>query len=156
METDSQMQIYSLEEVQKHSKNVTSTPPSYWIVIHNKVYDVTTWLDDHPGGDEILMDNSGTDATEPWEDIGHSTEARGRMKKYLIGELRQEDRPNIPEKERSNKELSTSPPNNTTDKSSWSLIDSDNNWSFDWMMVVIIAVSVYYVGHYLIQYYYNK
>ena len=86
METENEMQIYSLEEVQKHSKNLTSTPPSYWIVIHNKVYDVTTWLDDHPGGDEILMDNSGTDATEPWEDIGHSTEARGKMKKYLIAE----------------------------------------------------------------------
>ena len=84
METESQMQIYSLEDVQKHSKNSTSTPSSYWIVIHNKVYDVTTWLDDHPGGDEILMENSGTDATEPWEDIGHSTEARGRMKTYLI------------------------------------------------------------------------
>ena len=155
METDSQMQIYSLEEVQKHSKNVTSTPPSYWIVIHNKVYDVTTWLDDHPGGDEILMDNSGTDATEPWEDIGHSTEARGRMKKYLIGELRQEDRPKIPEKEHSNQELSTSPSNNATCNSSWSLIDSDSNWSFDCMMCVIIAVSVYYVGHYY-QYLYDE
>ena len=52
------------------------------------------WLDDHPGGEDVLMENSGTDASEPWEDIGHSSEAREKMKQYQIGELRQEDRKN--------------------------------------------------------------
>ena len=78
---------YSFEEVQKHKGD-----GSFWIIIYDKVYDVTKWLDIHPGGAEILMENSGTDATEPWDDVGHSTDARNKMKHYLIGELRQEDR----------------------------------------------------------------
>ncbi len=41
----------------------------------------------HPGGEEILMENSGTDATEAFEDVGHSTDAREMMKEYRIGAL---------------------------------------------------------------------
>ena len=29
-----------------------------------KVFDVTTYLDDHPGGAEVMLDVSGQDATE--------------------------------------------------------------------------------------------
>ena len=43
-----------------------------WIAVHNKVYDVTKWLEDHPGGEEVLLDLAGADATEDFEDIGHS------------------------------------------------------------------------------------
>jgi len=50
-----------------------------------KVYDVTKYLDDHPGGAEVMMDVAGTDADEFFEDIGHSKEAREELKKYLIG-----------------------------------------------------------------------
>ena len=70
------MKQYSFVEVQKHNGNSRKEGFSFWIVIHDKVYDVTKWLDDHPGGEDVLMENSGTDATDPWEDIGHSTEAR--------------------------------------------------------------------------------
>ena len=41
----------------------------------------------HPGGEEILIENAGTDATEAFEDVGHSTDAREMMKDYCIGEL---------------------------------------------------------------------
>ena len=33
------------------------------------------------------MENSGTDATEAFEDVGHSTDAREMMKEYRIGKL---------------------------------------------------------------------
>lgn len=33
------------------------------------------------------MEQSGHDATEPFEDIGHSTDARQMMESYKIGEL---------------------------------------------------------------------
>ena len=64
-----------------------------WIVIGNdknggpKVYDVTNYLDLHPGGREIMIDQAGTNADEYFEDIGHSHEARKIMQKYMIGEL---------------------------------------------------------------------
>jgi cytochrome b involved in lipid metabolism len=46
---------------------------------------VTKYLDDHPGGAEVMLDVAGTDADEFFEDIGHSKEARLELKKYLIG-----------------------------------------------------------------------
>ena len=50
-----------------------------------KVYDVTHYLDDHPGGAEVMLDVSGQNANEFFEDIGHSQEARNELEKYLIG-----------------------------------------------------------------------
>ena len=57
--------VYSLEEV-----NIHSTEKSCWLVIHNKVYDVTKFLNTHPGGSEILLEVAGTDATDAFEDVG--------------------------------------------------------------------------------------
>uniref|UniRef100_A0A6V7IKZ8 Cytochrome b5 heme-binding domain-containing protein n=1 Tax=Bracon brevicornis TaxID=1563983 RepID=A0A6V7IKZ8_9HYME len=63
-------------------------------VIHDKVYDVTAFLNEHPGGEEVLLDHLGKDASEDFDDVGHSTDAQDLMKKYLIGEIVQEERTN--------------------------------------------------------------
>jgi len=52
-----------------------------------QVYDVTSYLDDHPGGAEVLLDCAGTDADDLFEDIGHSKDARAQLAKFKIGEL---------------------------------------------------------------------
>ena len=52
------------------------------------MYDVTTYLDDHPGGAEVMLDVGGKDADEFFEDIGHSNDARDELKKHLIGTLK--------------------------------------------------------------------
>jgi len=52
-----------------------------------KVYDVTGYLDDHPGGAEVMLDVAGQDADEFFEDIGHSKEAREELAKHYIGEF---------------------------------------------------------------------
>jgi len=80
---------YSLKEVAEH-KDKKST----WLVIHDKVYDVTKFLEEHPGGEEVLLEQAGKDATESFEDVGHSTDARTMMKEYLVGELNDEDKTN--------------------------------------------------------------
>ncbi|NXM76382.1 CYB5B protein, partial [Serilophus lunatus] len=41
----------------------------------------------HPGGEEVLLEQAGRDATESFEDVGHSTDAREMLKQYYIGEL---------------------------------------------------------------------
>jgi cytochrome b involved in lipid metabolism len=46
---------------------------------------VTEFLDKHPGGKEVLIEHSGLDATEYFEEIGHSSEAEDLMKEYRIG-----------------------------------------------------------------------
>ena len=58
-----------------------------WMSIHGKVYNITKYLEDHPGGEEVLLDRAGQDATEDYEDVGHSNEARKALKQYEVGEL---------------------------------------------------------------------
>lgn len=41
----------------------------------------------HPGGEEVLLDEGAKDATEAFEDVGHSDEARELLEKYYVGDL---------------------------------------------------------------------
>ncbi|KAI8127242.1 hypothetical protein FF38_11553 [Lucilia cuprina] len=87
------VKYYKRSEVAEHNSKENN-----WFVIHNNVYDVTAFLNEHPGGEEVLMEQAGKDATENFEDVGHSSDAREMMKQYKIGELVPEERTNIPEK----------------------------------------------------------
>ncbi|CAN6976044.1 hypothetical protein IGI04_036944 [Brassica rapa subsp. trilocularis] len=84
--------IYSMEEVAAHNKQ-----DDCWIVIDGKVYDVTPYMDEHPGGDDVLLAVTGKDATDEFEDAGHSKTARELMEEYFIGELDEASLPEIPE-----------------------------------------------------------
>ncbi|XP_048211182.1 cytochrome b5 type B isoform X2 [Perognathus longimembris pacificus] len=77
---------YRMEEVAKHN-----TSKETWLVIHGRVYDVTGFLDEHPAGEELLLEQAGTDATESFEDIGHSPDAREMLKQYYIGDVHPND-----------------------------------------------------------------
>merc|ERR1712078_21542 len=57
-----------------------------WLVIHGKVYDVTAMLDEHPGGGDILVSASGRDATDDFEDVGHSSSAKEWLERHYIGQ----------------------------------------------------------------------
>lgn len=70
------------ETVAKHK-----TRDDVWMAIHGKVYNVSKYLEDHPGGEEVLMDRAGVDATEDFEDVGHSNDARKQLTKFEVGEL---------------------------------------------------------------------
>lgn len=48
---------------------------------------MTEFLEDHPGGDEVILSATGKDATDDFEDVGHSDGARELMKRYLIGNI---------------------------------------------------------------------
>ncbi|KAL3458631.1 hypothetical protein BJX64DRAFT_301836 [Aspergillus heterothallicus] len=76
------MSTYTLEQVKTHCK-----PDDVWIILHNKVYDVTKYLEDHPGGAAVLIEVAGSDATQAFEDIGHSDEAREQLEPYYVGGL---------------------------------------------------------------------
>lgn len=74
---------FTYAEVQAHSAK-----KDLYVVIHDKIYDVTSFIDEHPGGEEVLLDVGGQDATEAFEDVGHSDEAREILDGILIGELK--------------------------------------------------------------------
>ena len=56
------VKIISTEEVAKHNKH-----DDCWIILgekgSEKVYDVTTYMDDHPGGSEKFLSVAGRNAT---------------------------------------------------------------------------------------------
>jgi len=87
MAEEKEKRIITLEELKEHS-----TAKSCWCAIHDKVYDITKFLEEHPGGEEVLLEAAGGYATEPFEDVGHSTDARELMEQYEIGELPEEER----------------------------------------------------------------
>jgi len=91
MEGEKASKLFSLKEVEEHNSS-NKTEKSVWLVIHDQVFDVTKFLDEHPGGEEILLEHAGQDSTEAFEDVGHSTDAREMLKEYLIGDLIEEDR----------------------------------------------------------------
>ncbi|XP_068665075.1 uncharacterized protein [Aristolochia californica] len=78
-----ELKVFSDSEVSLHaSKN------DCWLIIKGMVYDVTNFLEEHPGGDDVLVEASGKgDATEAFEEVGHSSTAISMMTSYLIGVL---------------------------------------------------------------------
>jgi len=83
---DTTLKEYTSDDVSKHTSE-----DDCWMIIGNesnggcKVYDVSNYLDDHPGGAEVMLDVSGQNADEFFEDIGHSGDARKELEKHLIG-----------------------------------------------------------------------
>ncbi|KAI2628754.1 cytochrome b5 [Hypoxylon sp. NC1633] len=65
-----------------------NTKKDLYVVIHDKIYDATKFVDEHPGGEEVLLDVGGQDATEAFEDVGHSDEARETLEQLLVGSLK--------------------------------------------------------------------
>uniref|UniRef100_A0A671E9U6 Cytochrome b5 n=1 Tax=Rhinolophus ferrumequinum TaxID=59479 RepID=A0A671E9U6_RHIFE len=77
---------YRLEEVAKRN-----SLKEIWLVIHGRVYDITRFLNEHPGGEEVLLEQAGADASESFEDVGHSLDAREMLKQYYIGDVHPND-----------------------------------------------------------------
>ncbi|KAI2628551.1 cytochrome b5 [Hypoxylon sp. NC1633] len=76
------MAEYTLDEVAGHA-----TPGDYWLVIHGKVYNVTGYLDDHPGGANVLQEVAGSDATGDFDFVGHSASAKKALRQFEVGSL---------------------------------------------------------------------
>lgn len=124
MEEKSNVKTYSLEEIAEHKEK-----KSVWVLIHHNVYDVTKFLEEHPGGEEVLLEQAGSNATEAFEDVGHSTDARELMKTYLIGELCEEDRNKVADVQEKGQYGSASAP-----ESSW------KSWVIPIGMAVVASV----------------
>jgi len=72
----------TIEELKAHT-----TRDDIYLLISGKVYNVSKFLDEHPGGDEVILAEAGKDATEAFEDVGHSDEARDLLKDMYVGEF---------------------------------------------------------------------
>lgn len=117
---DEGVKYYTLEDIRLHNMSNDT-----WLIIHNKIYDITSFLEEHPGGEEVLLEQAGTDATESFEDVGHSTDAREMLEQYYIGEVHMDDR-----KKDNKKEVDA---NNSG--------ESSNSWAM-WLIPTVAAAAV--------------
>ncbi|XP_075937070.1 cytochrome b5 [Anarhichas minor] len=115
------VKYYRLSEIEQ--KN---TFKSTWIIISNKVYDVTKFLEEHPGGEEVLREQAGGDATESFEDVGHSSDAQEMSLSMMIGELHPDDRDKIA----------------THEETLVTTLKDDLSWWTNWLIPLLAAAIV--------------
>ena len=74
---------YTLEEVAQHN-----ALPSIWSIYKGDVYDITMYLDYHPGGIDILKPCFGKDMTELFNKYHSYIRIDGFIGKFKIGYLK--------------------------------------------------------------------
>ncbi|KAL6257394.1 hypothetical protein P5V15_010966 [Pogonomyrmex californicus] len=82
-----ELRTITLDEVAWHD-----TLDDCWLVIYDYVYDCTEFLKNHPGGQDVLLEYAGRDATLAFIGTGHSAVARTTLERYKIGELPPKER----------------------------------------------------------------
>ncbi|WMV56735.1 hypothetical protein MTR67_050120 [Solanum verrucosum] len=74
--------LKTYDEVSLHNN-----PKDCWVIINAKAYNVTNFLNDHPGGEEVLLAAAGKDASEEFEEAGHGSAARLMLDEFYVGEI---------------------------------------------------------------------
>ncbi|KAI8711967.1 hypothetical protein NCS52_01461800 [Fusarium sp. LHS14.1] len=74
--------VFTFADVQSHN-----TKDDLYLIIRGKVYNASSFIDDHPGGSDILLEVAGKDATEAYDDTEHSEEADEVLEDLLVGIL---------------------------------------------------------------------
>lgn len=72
-------QTYTRDEVAKHT-----TDDSLWCIIDSTVYDLTDFLEAHPGGQSVLLQVAGKDATREFYNL-HRHEVLTKYKRLAVG-----------------------------------------------------------------------
>lgn len=126
-ETKSMARKITLEELKKHKDS-----KSLWIAINDNVYDVTKFMEEHPGGEEVLLEQAGGYATYAFEEVGHSSDAKELMKTYLIGTMAEDSKE--PKKSQSGPSNLQSVP----DESSW----------VSWALPLLVALGATFAYRY--------
>ncbi|KAI1282112.1 Cytochrome b5 [Halotydeus destructor] len=78
---------YTLDQVADHC-----SPDDCWLVIYDKVYNVTNFLNLHPGGEYILLEFAGRDATIAFRGTRHGKDSYEMLEQYQIGILVESER----------------------------------------------------------------
>ncbi len=79
------IRILTTEDVAQHA-----SAASCWVTRDDKVYDVTTFLADHPGGDDLILNYAGKDLGAIMKDPAehaHSDSAYDMLEEFVIGRL---------------------------------------------------------------------
>jgi len=78
---------YTSAEVAAHNSD-----SDCWVIVNDKVYNVTAYIPRHPGGSQQIIKVCGQDATTAFETKGekgmpHSSKAQQMLETMLVGDL---------------------------------------------------------------------
>jgi cytochrome b involved in lipid metabolism len=75
--------MFSMEVVEKHNSK-----ESCFTVINGNVYDLTKWIDKHPGGSENILGICGKDGTMAFQNQhGGEKKTERKLNEFYIGKL---------------------------------------------------------------------
>lgn len=78
---------FTVDEVAVHN-----TLSSCWIIVDQKVYDVTSYVSAHPGGSKTIADTCGKEATDAYNTRGgtgrHSGNTNAMLADYFVGNIK--------------------------------------------------------------------
>mmetsp|Transcript_25256 Transcript_25256/g.51384 ORF Transcript_25256/g.51384 Transcript_25256/m.51384 type:complete len:138 (+) Transcript_25256:158-571(+) len=57
------------------------------VAVGGCVFDVTAWINEHPGGPLVLQRNTGMDVTDMFNRVGHSDNAREKLAGFFVADL---------------------------------------------------------------------
>lgn len=75
-------ELYSNNTIASHNSE-----GDCWVIFEGNVYDLTDYLNAHPGGAQVIIDVCGADATNAFNSLPHSTAAENNLENYYIGDL---------------------------------------------------------------------
>ncbi|KAH8116118.1 fatty acid-2 hydroxylase [Phellopilus nigrolimitatus] len=79
------VRIYTAEDLAAHNSR-----SSCWVARNGKVYDVSGFLADHPGGDDLILDHAGKDVGAVMgnkDEHEHSDSAYEMLDEFIVGRL---------------------------------------------------------------------
>lgn len=71
-----------MSEVQEHNKAADC-----WVAMEGKVYDITKYVEEHPGGEAAISKYAGQDISVPFRGDQHGSQVDDVIANYYIGEL---------------------------------------------------------------------
>lgn len=86
-ETSNNPPTISLDQVSWHDHRADC-----WVVLYDRVYDITQFLLEHPGGEEILLEYAGRDATLAFRGFGHDVAVLQTLDRCFLGALPESER----------------------------------------------------------------
>ena len=74
---------YTLADVSKHNN-----PSDCWTAVNGKVYEVTKWINEHPGGAKAIISMCGIDGSSAYDgQHGGQKRPANELATFLIGDL---------------------------------------------------------------------
>lgn len=81
-EDEASWKEWTLDEVKKHG-----SPDDAWMALHGRVYNITPYLNYHPGGVDTLLEVAGTDGTALFDKYHSWVNSKGIMQACCVGRL---------------------------------------------------------------------